>query len=121
MTEAPPARWTPDRSTWALIVAIVYALSPVDLITDMAPLIGLADDIGVGAVGLALVGWWRRGGTWRDLAPLLVALGYDLLPVDLLPDVVPLAGRADDLVVSLLGLAAWWWRRRAGDKPDAPG
>jgi uncharacterized membrane protein YkvA (DUF1232 family) len=120
MQEAP-VRAPPDRSTWALALALLYALSPVDLITDVAPGLGLVDDLGVAGVVLGLVAWWRRGGTWRDLTPLLVALIYDVVPTDLLPDVIPLVGRVDDLVATLVGLGVWWWQRRARDTPPPPG
>ncbi len=60
---------------------------------------------------------------WRDLLPLLLALrdgrvpmaarlltlaalGYLLSPVDAVPDVIPMAGLVDDLLIAPLGLAA---------------
>ncbi|MCC6237748.1 MAG: DUF1232 domain-containing protein [Dehalococcoidia bacterium] len=33
---------------------VLYALSPADLLPDPLPLLGIADDIGVGALGIAL-------------------------------------------------------------------
>jgi uncharacterized membrane protein YkvA (DUF1232 family) len=34
----------------------------------------------------------------------LVAVGYLLLPTDVIPDVIPILGQADDVVVLMLGL-----------------
>ncbi|HMV70434.1 MAG TPA: DUF1232 domain-containing protein [Myxococcota bacterium] len=104
-----------DRSAWALLAAVAYALLPIDAMPDVVPLAGLVDDLGVAGVALGLVGWWRRGGTWRDLLPLVAALAYDLVPVDLVPDAIPGVGEVDDLVATALAVGLWWWRRRAGD------
>lgn len=60
---------------------------------------------------------------WRDMLPLLLALrdsrvpasarlltlaalGYLLSPVDAVPDVLPMAGLIDDMIIAPLGLAA---------------
>lgn len=58
-------------------------------------------------------GWWL----------LLLALGYDLSPIDLVPDAVPLLGLADDLGVTglaLLTVLTWWRRKRALAAPPPP-
>lgn len=63
--------------------------------------------------------WWKEGlktlqlswrlirdplvPAWTKLIPL-GALGYVLLPADLVPDILPLLGQMDDLAVILLGL-----------------
>ena len=45
---------------------------------------------------------------WMAIAVLffLVQLAYFVMPVDLIPDVVPVLGFLDDLVVTLISLAA---------------
>ncbi len=40
---------------------------------------------------------------WPKLIPL-AAVGYVILPVDLIPDLAPLVGQADDVAVVLLAL-----------------
>ncbi len=49
---------------------------------------------------------FRNGGLTRvDKAILVVLALYLLSPIDLIPDVVPVAGFLDDLLLLLLGLA----------------
>ncbi len=53
------------------------------------------------------LGWrlaWDGRIGWLPRVVLLAAVTYVVLPVDLLPDVFPLAGRVDDLAILLL---AW--------------
>lgn len=49
----PTRRSTPWGSIFAIVVAILYGASPVDLIPDIIPLLGFVDDAGV--VGILLV------------------------------------------------------------------
>lgn len=44
----------------------------------------------------------------KDKATILGALGYFILPLDLLPDVLPVVGFTDDLSAILLALHAVW-------------
>ena len=44
----------------------------------------------------------------KDKATILGALGYFILPLDLLPDVLPVVGFTDDLSAILLALHAIW-------------
>ncbi|MCX6984872.1 MAG: DUF1232 domain-containing protein [Lentisphaerae bacterium] len=53
-----------------LVFTLIYVLSPVDLIPDCIPVIGLLDDI---------------------------SLIYVLSPVDLIPDCIPVIGLLDDI------------------------
>ncbi len=46
--------------------------------------------------------------TKKDKATILGALGYFILPLDLLPDVLPVVGFTDDLSAILLALHAVW-------------
>lgn len=43
-----------------------------------------------------------------DKTTILGALGYFILPIDLLPDFIPVAGFADDLSAIMLALHAVW-------------
>ncbi len=111
-----PTAVPPKDSAWlAIAAAIAYALMPLDLVPDAIPLFGELDDLGVTAVALAVVAAWRRGGSWRDLLPLLLPLAYDLFPFDLIPD-VPVVGQLDDLIATAIGFAVWWSQRQ----PKAP-
>lgn len=44
----------------------------------------------------------------KDKATILGALGYFILPLDLLPDVLPIVGFTDDLSAIVLALHAVW-------------
>jgi hypothetical protein len=49
-------------------------------------------------------------------APRLSGRGTGgVLPVDLVPDVVPLVGRTDDAVVALMAVVMGWWQRDERD------
>ncbi len=48
-------RRVPGHTILALLLAALYVLSPVDLIPDLLPIIGLVDDVVVATVCLALV------------------------------------------------------------------
>lgn len=51
---------------------------------------------------------WNRLG-WKGLAVLGIV--YVILPVDLIPDIIPLLGQLDDLGV-IVGLISLAWRNR---------
>lgn len=50
----------------------------------------------------------------RRRAAVLAALGYTLLPIDLIPDRIPLLGRLDDLVIGAAAIQALF--AEAGDE-----
>lgn len=52
---------------------------------------------------------WNRLG-WKGLA--VIGIVYLLMPVDLIPDVIPLIGQVDDLGV-IVGLLTMAWRNRS--------
>jgi uncharacterized membrane protein YkvA (DUF1232 family) len=94
---------------WLVLVAVLWAARPEDL--RLRELLRLLPDV------LRLV---RRLAADRTLprgvrARLWLLLGYLALPVDLVPDVVPVLGYADDAIVVALVLRSVV--RRAG--PDA--
>jgi len=51
---------------------------------------------------------WNRLG-WKGLA--VIGIVYLILPVDLIPDIIPLLGQLDDLGV-IVGLISLAWRNR---------
>ena len=56
---------------------------------------------------------WRLGVSprvpWRARLPLLALLIYLALPIDIVPDFIPVLGQLDDVLVA--GLAVWWFLR----------
>ena len=46
---------------------------------------------------------------WRARLPLLALIGYLVMPLDIVPDVIPAIGQLDDVLVA--GLAVWWFLR----------
>jgi uncharacterized membrane protein YkvA (DUF1232 family) len=40
------------------LLVVVYVLSPVDLVPDVVPIVGLLDDLGV--IGLLVAALWRE-------------------------------------------------------------
>ena len=48
---------------------------------------------------------WHRDTPWYARLMALVTIGYVLSPVDLVPDVLPVVGWLDDLLVIPLGIA----------------
>ena len=51
---------TPAKAKWLVIAAALYGLSPVDLIPDIAPFVGLLDDLAVIIIALYLFLNWTR-------------------------------------------------------------
>ncbi len=57
---------TPPAARWLVVFALAYALSPIDLIPDFIPVLGLLDDL--------------------VLLPLLLALALRMIPAEVLAD-----------------------------------
>lgn len=97
---------------WAALVGVLYAASRRhDDPTTVKDALRLLPDVVRLLRRLAIDPMLPRGVRWR----LGLTLGYLLLPIDLVPDVIPVVGYADDVVVVALALRSV--ARRAG--PDA--
>lgn len=48
----------PPSGLWPLILALLYGASPIDLIADIIPILGLTDDAAVILLGFFLAGKW---------------------------------------------------------------
>ncbi|HLZ68650.1 MAG TPA: YkvA family protein [Dehalococcoidia bacterium] len=46
---------------------------------------------------------------WRARLPLAALIVYLAMPLDLIPDFIPVIGQLDDLLVA--GIAVWWFLR----------
>ncbi len=53
----------------------------------------------------------------KRIAATVLAGGYALSPIDLIPDFIPILGQADDLVVVLAVLYYWYSLSRNGETP----
>ncbi len=93
---------TPRAAKWAAIAVLAYALSPVDLIPDFIPVLGLLDDLVLVPLGLALVVKLTPKPLWQArLAEAEVGAGK-------LPRL--LWGAVVIVLLWLLGVGAFaWW------------
>ena len=64
MLKDPRAPLGPKVLTFALLA---YALSPIDLIPDFIPVLGLLDDLILLPLGVALVIWLVPAWLWQDM------------------------------------------------------
>jgi uncharacterized membrane protein YkvA (DUF1232 family) len=97
---------TPRAAKWVAFAVIAYAVSPIDLIPDFIPVIGLLDDLVLIPLGLALVVRLTPQPLWNEL------LAQARVSSDKLPSLwwgaaaIALVWVA---VVALAGWAAWRW------------
>ena len=93
---------TPRAARWVAIAVIAYAVSPIDLIPDFIPVLGLLDDLILIPLGVALVVRLTPRPLWQAL----------LLEAQASKDALPRLwwGALGVLLVwaALLGGLAWW-------------
>jgi uncharacterized membrane protein YkvA (DUF1232 family) len=56
---------TPRAPKWVALLVLAYALSPIDLIPDFIPVLGLLDDLVLLPLGIALVVWLVPAPLWQ--------------------------------------------------------
>ena len=97
---------TPRAAKWVAFAVIAYAVSPIDLIPDFIPVLGLLDDLVLIPLGVALVVRLTPRPLWDDL------LAQARASTDKLPSlwwgaaVIALVWVA---AVALTAWAAWRW------------
>lgn len=63
-----------------VLAAVLYVISPVDLIPDMVPIVGWLDDIGV--MSLAVAWMWKVVGRYRGARPEAGSSGDGMAPTE---------------------------------------
>ena len=58
---------TPRAAKWVAMAVIAYAVSPIDLIPDFIPVLGLLDDLVIVPLGVALVVRLTPPALWQSL------------------------------------------------------
>ncbi len=97
---------TPRAAKWVAFAVIAYAVSPIDLIPDFIPVIGLLDDLVLIPLGVALVVRLTPRPLWNDL------LSQARASSDKLPALWWGAAAIAAVWVAVLlfaGWAAWRW------------
>ena len=99
----------PRSAKWIALAVIAYAVSPIDLIPDFIPVLGLLDDLIIVPLGVALVVSLTPKPLWQSL----------LLQAEASADKLP-SMKWGALIVALMwiivvALIAWWfWNRPTG-------
>ena len=97
---------TPRAAKWVAFAVIAYAVSPIDLIPDFIPVLGLLDDLVLIPLGVALVVRLTPRPLWEELLAQARA-SSDRLPA------LWWGAAAIAVVwigaVALVGWAAWRW------------
>ena len=99
---------TPRAAKAAAIAVIAYAVSPIDLIPDFIPVLGLLDDLILIPLGVALVVRLTPKPLWE------ARLREARLAGDALPRLWWGAVAVVLLWAVLLGGLVWWWAPRVG-------
>jgi uncharacterized membrane protein YkvA (DUF1232 family) len=96
---------TPRAAKWVAFAVIAYAVSPIDLIPDFIPVLGMLDDLIIVPLGIALAVRLTPRPLWESLlreaeasASTLPALWWGAAAVVL-------------VWIALLGAGLWWWLR----------
>jgi len=58
---------TPKAAKWIAIAVLAYALSPIDLIPDFIPVLGLLDDVIIVPLGIALAVRLTPAPLWQQM------------------------------------------------------
>lgn len=96
----PATPWPPKA---VALFVLAYALSPIDLIPDFIPVLGLVDDLVLLPIGIALVVWLTPRALWQ--ARLAEAQAHaDALPRLRWGIAIVLA-----CWLALFGFVAWWF------------
>jgi uncharacterized membrane protein YkvA (DUF1232 family) len=94
---------TPRAARWIAIAVLAYALSPIDLIPDFIPVLGLLDDVILVPLGIALAVRLTPKPLWEAR----------LREAELSAQKLPRLWWGAALIVAiwavLLGLLLWWW------------
>ena len=93
---------TPRAAKWLAVAVVAYAVSPIDLIPDFIPVLGLLDDVILLPLGIALVVKLTPRHLWQ------ARLAEAEAGAEQLPRLI--GGAVFVLAVWLLlaGLLAWW-------------
>jgi uncharacterized membrane protein YkvA (DUF1232 family) len=93
---------TPRAAKWLAVMVVAYAVSPIDLIPDFIPVLGLLDDVILLPLGIALVVKLTPRHLWQ------ARLAEAETGAERLPRLI--GGAVFVLVVWLLlvGLLMWW-------------
>ena len=96
---------TPRAPKVLAIAVLAYAVSPIDLIPDFIPVLGLLDDLILLPLGVALVVRLTPKPLWQ------ACLREAEASKDKLPRLWWGAAGVLLLWAALIGLGAWWWLR----------
>ncbi|MBW8829018.1 MAG: DUF1232 domain-containing protein [Burkholderiales bacterium] len=93
---------TPKPAKWIAIAVIAYALSPIDLIPDFIPVLGLLDDVIIVPLGIALAVKLTPKPLWDEVFRQAQASSIRL------PRMLSGAVFIGLVWVVVVGLLGWW-------------
>jgi uncharacterized membrane protein YkvA (DUF1232 family) len=93
---------TPRAARWLAFAVIAYAVSPIDLIPDFIPVLGLLDDLVIVPMGVALVVRLTPKPLWQSV------LAQAEHSAQTLPKMWWGAALIALVWLLMLGLLAWW-------------
>ncbi len=94
---------TPRAPKLVAMAVLAYALSPIDLIPDFIPVLGLLDDLILIPLGVALVVKLTPAPLWR------ARLAEAQVNAERLPRVLWGAAIVVIVWLALIGAGVWWW------------